>query len=147
MRRVSPNIADTAFYKRTSLIFTKDFIMKKLTLIASLLATTAFYSATVLAQTGAPAPATLAATMEKPAMKDAAEAEVRKIDKDAKKITLKHGPIKNLEMPGMTMVFQVRDAALLDKLSLLTPGDKIMFTAEQQQGAYVVTAAEKAVSK
>jgi Cu(I)/Ag(I) efflux system periplasmic protein CusF len=81
------------------------------------------------------------------AMKDAAEAEVRKIDKDAKKITLKHGPIKNLDMPSMTMVFQVRDAALLDKLTQLAPGDKIMFTAEQQQGAYVVTGAEKAAAK
>ncbi len=118
--------------------------MKKLTLIASVLATTAFYSATVMAQTGTPAPATPATTMEKPAMKDAAEAEVRKIDKEAKKITLKHGPIKNLDMPGMTMVFQVKDAALLDKF---VAGDKIMFTAEQQQGAYVVTGAEKAATK
>jgi len=47
--------------------------------------------------------------------RDMAEAEVRKVDKDAKKITLKHGPIKNLDMPPMTMVFQVKDAALLDK--------------------------------
>jgi Cu(I)/Ag(I) efflux system protein CusF len=41
--------------------------------------------------------------------KDMAEAEVRRVDKDSKKVTLKHGPIKNLDMPGMTMVFQVRD--------------------------------------
>ena len=47
----------------------------------------------------------------------------------------------------MTMVFQVRDAALLDKLALLVPGDKIMFSAEQQQGAYVVTGAEKMTTK
>ena len=73
-------------------------------------------------------------------MKDAAEGEVRKVDKDAKKITLKHGPIKNLDMPGMTMVFQVKDAALLDKLAA---GDKVMFTAEQQQGAMVMTGVEK----
>jgi len=73
--------------------------------------------------------------------KDMAEAEVRKVDKDAKKITLKHGPIKNLDMPAMTMVFQVRDVALLDKVAA---GDKIRFTAEQQQGAYVVTGVEKA---
>ena len=78
------------------------------------------------------------------ANKDMAEAEVRKIDKDAKKITLKHGPIKNLDMPGMTMVFQVKDIALIDKLAV---GDKIMFTAEQQQGAFVVTGAEKAAAK
>ncbi len=72
---------------------------------------------------------------------DMAEAEVRKVDKDAKKITLKHGPIKNLDMPAMTMVFQVKDAALLDKVAA---GDKVRFTAEQQQGAYVVTGVEKA---
>lgn len=119
--------------------------MKKLTLIAAVLFSTAFSAGSVQAQTATPGSATTPpAGVEKPAMKDAAEAEVRKIDKDAKKITLKHGPIKNLDMPPMTMVFQVRDAALLDKLVLLTPGDKIMFTAEQQQGAYVVTGAEKA---
>lgn len=78
------------------------------------------------------------------AAKDMAEAEVRKVDKDAKKVTLKHGPIKNLDMPSMTMVFQVRDTALLDKFSA---GDKIMFTAEQLQGAYVLTGAEKVAPK
>ncbi len=76
--------------------------------------------------------------------KEMAEAEVRKIDKDAKKVTLKHGPIKSLDMPGMTMVFQVRDAALLDKL---VAGEKIMFTAEQLQGAFVITAVEKVMTK
>jgi Cu(I)/Ag(I) efflux system periplasmic protein CusF len=78
------------------------------------------------------------------APKDMAEAEVRKIDKEAKKVTLKHGPIKNLDMPSMTMVFQVRDAALFDKMAA---GDKIMFTAEQMQGAYVVTGVEKVETK
>jgi Cu(I)/Ag(I) efflux system periplasmic protein CusF len=107
------------------------------------LITTAIFSAllsfsAVAQTTGAAAPA--AAT----ANKDMAEAEVRKVDKEAKKVTLKHGPIKNLDMPSMTMVFQVRDAALFDKLAV---GDKIMFTAEQLQGAYVVTGVEKADSK
>ena len=118
--------------------------MKNLTLIASVLIATALPAASVLAQTATPAPAASAAAMEKALMKDATEGEVRKIDKDAKKITLKHGPIKNLDMPGMTMVFQVKDAALLDKF---VAGDKIMFTAEQQQGAFVVTGAEKAATK
>lgn len=103
------------------------------------------------AQTATPSAQTASATdagaAKKMDTKDMAEAEVRKVDKDAKKITLKHGPIKNLDMPGMTMVFQVRDAALLDRLALLAPGDKIMFTADQQQGAYVVTGAEKLVPK
>jgi Cu/Ag efflux protein CusF len=70
-----------------------------------------------------------------------ADGEVRKIDKDAGKITLKHGPIKSLDMPPMTMVFQVKDRALLDKVKA---GDKVQFTAEQNAGAYVVTAIEAA---
>ena len=47
---------------------------------------------------------------------DMTEAEVRKVDMDNKKITLKHGDIKNLDMPGMTMVFQVKYPAMLDKV-------------------------------
>lgn len=78
------------------------------------------------------------------APQDMSEAEVRKVDKDAKKVTLKHGPIKNLDMPGMTMVFQVRDPALLDKL---IAGEKIKFTAEQIQGAFVVTRVEQVPTK
>ncbi len=69
------------------------------------------------------------------------EGEVRKIDKPARKITLKHGEIKHLEMPGMTMVFQVQDTALLDKVQ---PGDKVRFTAAKTGGAYVVTSIEPA---
>jgi Cu(I)/Ag(I) efflux system periplasmic protein CusF len=90
--------------------------------------------------TTSPAPALATAS----AAKDMSEAEVKKVDKDSKKVTLKHGPIKNLDMPGMTMVFQVRDPALLDKLSA---GEKIMFTAEQLQGAFVVTSVEKVDAK
>lgn len=61
--------------------------------------------------------------------------EVRKVDKDAKKITIKHGEIKNLEMPPMTMVFQVKDPALLDKAKA---GDSIRFTAEKTAGGTIV---------
>ena len=72
---------------------------------------------------------------------DMTDAEVRKVDKDAKKITLKHGEIKNLDMPGMTMVFQVKDPTWLDKVKA---GDKVKFSAEKTGGAYVVTAIEAA---
>ena len=65
-----------------------------------------------------------------------ADGEVRKIDKENKKITLKHGVIKSLDMPGMTMVFQVKDAAMLDSVKA---GDKIKFKAEQAGSAVVVT--------
>jgi Cu/Ag efflux protein CusF len=67
--------------------------------------------------------------------------EVRKIDKDARKITIKHGEIKNLSMPGMTMVFQVKDPALLDQVK---QGEKVRFHAEQVNGALVVTRIEAA---
>ena len=63
-------------------------------------------------------------------------AEVRKVDKDAKKITLKHEPIKSLDMPGMTMVFQVKDATLLDKAKA---GDKVKVKVIKDGSAYVVT--------
>jgi Cu(I)/Ag(I) efflux system protein CusF len=67
------------------------------------------------------------------------EAEVRKVDKAAGKITLKHGEIKNLDMPPMTMVFTAKDPALLDKVKA---GDKVTFAAEKDGGQYVVTAIE-----
>lgn len=67
---------------------------------------------------------------------DMSEGEVRKIDKENKKITLKHGEIRNLQMPGMTMVFGVKDAAVLDTLKV---GDKVRFKAEKSGGALVVT--------
>jgi Cu(I)/Ag(I) efflux system periplasmic protein CusF len=68
------------------------------------------------------------------------DGEVRKIDKAQSKITLRHGEIKNLNMPPMTMVFRVKDAKLLDGLAA---GDKVKFTAEQVDGNYVVTQVAK----
>lgn len=59
------------------------------------------------------------------------DGEVRKIDLAAGKLTLKHAEIKNLDMPAMTMVFAVRDKAMLDKLK---PGDKVRFKAVDDGG-------------
>ena len=67
---------------------------------------------------------------------DMTEGEIRKVDMESKKITIKHGAIKNLDMPGMTMVFQVNDAAMLGKVKA---GDKVRFSAEKSGGAIVVT--------
>ena len=67
---------------------------------------------------------------------DMADGEIRKVDVDNKKITIKHGEIKNLDMPGMTMVFQARDPALLGKVKA---GDKVRFKAEKDGTAFVVT--------
>lgn len=63
------------------------------------------------------------------------EAEVRKVDARAGKITLKHRDIPNLDMPPMTMVFQVSDPAFLSQVKA---GDKVHFTADKIQGAYTV---------
>ncbi|TXH86941.1 MAG: copper-binding protein [Rhodoferax sp.] len=62
--------------------------------------------------------------------------EVRKIDRELGKITLKHGEIKHLDMPPMTMVFVVKDKALLDKA---TVGAKILFMARYDNGLMTVT--------
>jgi Cu(I)/Ag(I) efflux system protein CusF len=70
-----------------------------------------------------------------------ADGEVRKVDKDARKITLRHGEIKHLNMPAMTMVFQVKDAAMLNKIKA---GDKVKFMAEGSGGAFTVTEIELA---
>lgn len=72
---------------------------------------------------------------------DMTEGVVRKLDKATGEVTLKHGEIKNLQMPGMTMVFKAAQPSLLNGLAV---GDKVRFTAENQQGALTVTAIEKA---
>lgn len=108
-----------------------------------LLATTraAFSSVAALAQT-ASAPAMSGETkVMQSASSEMTEGEVRKIDKDTKKITLKDGEIKNLGMPGMTMVFQVKDPAMLDPVKA---GDKVKLNGERAGGAMVVTHIERA---
>jgi len=70
-----------------------------------------------------------------------ADGEVRRVDKDAKKITLRHGPLPSLDMPAMTMVFQVKDPAMLDQVKV---GDKIKFAAEKLGGAFTITKIEPA---
>ena len=69
------------------------------------------------------------------------EGEVRKVDKDAKKITIKHGPLANLDMPAMTMVFTVKDPTLLERAKT---GDKVRFRAEKEGSTYLVTVIEPA---
>jgi Cu(I)/Ag(I) efflux system protein CusF len=72
-------------------------------------------------------------------MSDMADGEVRRVDKDAKKITLRHGELKQLDMPPMTMVFQVKDPALLDKVKA---GDRVKFRAQNTGGTLVITEIE-----
>ena len=66
----------------------------------------------------------------------ATQGEVKKIDKDAGKVTIKHEAIQNLDMPAMQMVFKAQNPALLDKVQV---GDKVNFHAEKVDGTYTVT--------
>ncbi len=70
-----------------------------------------------------------------------ADGEIRRVDKDAKKITIKHGPMPSLEMPPMTMVFQVKDPAMLEQVKA---GDKVKFEAQKLGGAFTVSRIEAA---
>ncbi len=67
--------------------------------------------------------------------------EVRKVDKAAGKVTIRHGPLENLGMPNMTMVFRVQDPAMLDRLK---EGDNIRFIAEKVNGLFTVIRVESA---
>jgi Cu/Ag efflux protein CusF len=69
------------------------------------------------------------------------DGEVRKVDLTAAKVTLKHGPIKNLDMPPMTMVFRVRPPSLLEGVAV---GDRVRFVAERIDGNFTVTSLAKA---
>ena len=64
------------------------------------------------------------------------DGEIRKIDKENGKVTIKHGEIKHMDMPPMSMVFNVKDKAMLDKVQV---GEKIQFIVIQDAGKMVVT--------
>jgi len=77
-----------------------------------------------------------------PARAPLADGEIRKVDKAAKKLTIKHGPIPSIDMPAMTMVFQVRDPAMVNQVKV---GDKVKFEAELLPGGRTVVTRIEAV--
>ncbi len=109
--------------------------IKSFFIIASLFAATSVSFAA--SHAAAPAATASAAASALPMV----SAEVRKVDLENKKINLKHGEIKNLDMPGMSMVFQVKNVAMLENIKA---GDKVMFTADKVDGAFMVMSIEKA---
>jgi Cu(I)/Ag(I) efflux system periplasmic protein CusF len=74
------------------------------------------------------------------ALAEPVSGEVKKINESAGKITLKHGPIPNLDMDSMTMVFRVADPAMLKSVKV---GDKVKFEADRVDGALTVTEISK----
>ncbi len=116
-------------------------IITLLTAGAFISAAASFNAAALGGHTGGNAghhPVKAASADTKPEM---VNAEVKKIDVDAKKITLKHAEIKSLDMPGMTMVFQVKDAKMLETVKV---GDMVKFSVEQTKSGYLVTSIEGA---
>lgn len=85
-------------------------------------------AAAIVASLGLSGPARAQAT-------DRVEGEVRRVNLAEGKVTLRHGPLEKLDMPGMTMVFTARDPSLLRDLSV---GEKVMFTAEHTGGVFYV---------
>ena len=70
------------------------------------------------------------------AANDLTDGEIRKVDKAAMKLTIRHGEIRSLDMPPMTMVFQIKDGAMLDAVKA---GDKVRFAAVKTATGYAVT--------
>ncbi len=105
------------------------------------LTVTALQGATIPAAATKTAQASVAETMPAADTKAVAQAqsdgEIKKVDKAAGKITVKHGPLVNLDMPPMTMVFKVKDPAMLEQVKA---GDKVKFTVEKINGAFTITA-------
>ena len=95
-----------------------------LTCALSLMTVTLAHAAS---HTAAPIQADAAAAMS--------EGEVRKINKETERITIRHGELKNLDMPPMTMIFRVADPAMLEQVSA---GEKINFVAEKIDGKFTV---------
>jgi Cu(I)/Ag(I) efflux system periplasmic protein CusF len=91
--------------------------------------------AVALALVAASAPA-VSPVMAQTAQGAPVEGEVTRVQKDAGKVTIRHGPIPNLDMPGMTMVFTLKDPTWIDRLKV---GSKVAFTADRVNGSFQVT--------
>ena len=103
----------------------------KLLMAATAIALPSLFSGSVFAQTSPDQNA-----MEMSAKPSLTDGEVRKIDTEASKLTIRHGEIKHLEMPPMTMVFVARDKSMLDKVKA---GDKVRFMVIHDNGQMIVT--------
>lgn len=100
-------------------------------------------TASVVATTAAPtsSPETMQAADTKAVAQPQSDGEIKKVDKGAGKITVKHGPLVNVDMPAMTMVFKVKDPAMLEQVKA---GDKVKFTVEKINGTFTITALQAA---
>lgn len=91
------------------------------------------------ASTSGTLPSTSSASTSSATGTNMVDGEVRKIDKEQGKVTIKHAELTNLDMPAMTMVFQVKDKSMLEQIKA---GDKISFVADKIEGKFTVTQME-----
>lgn len=106
-----------------------------LTLLTMLASMTSMASASMAAGTDAVAATETAAAVQPGTQLPEVEGEIRKVDAAAGKLTIRHGPIPNLDMSAMTMIFRVKDPAMLQVQS----GDKVRFTVDRVDGLLTVT--------
>ena len=83
----------------------------------------------------------LAAAGQRAFAQEWVDAEVRKVEKEAGRLSLKHGEIKSMDMPAMTMTFRVRDKAMLDTLAV---GDRVRVQVVREGGQFVIVALRRA---
>lgn len=116
-----------------------SFLFSTLIVSAGLALAAAHASAQTQIREPAGQNATPAASQDDP--QALSDGEVKKVDKDTGKLTVKHGPLVNLGMPAMTMAFKVQDPAMLDGVKA---GDKVRLRVDSINGTYTVTRLEAA---
>jgi len=110
-------------------------------LATGLLTLTGLMTQTVLAEGQLAAPTAAVQTVDSNAADRYTVGELRKVDTVQGKLTIRHGDIKSLGMPGMTMNFKVKDPAMLGQVQV---GDAVRFVVERMNGALVITELHKA---
>lgn len=110
-------------------------------LLASVAVSSALLMAGASAQAQEHAGHDMASATQESADKALSIGEIKKVDKESGKLTIKHGPLTNLNMPGMTMAFKAQDPSMLDQVKV---GDNILFRVENVHGSLTVTELETA---
>lgn len=119
-------------------------MMMKTLLITGLWAAAVSLPLSALAQTAPAGHDSHHAAPAQPGAEEWVAAEIRRVDLAGRKLTLKHAEIKHLDMPGMTMVFGLKDgAATPELLASLKPGDKLQVQVQLLDGKTVVSALKR----
>jgi Cu(I)/Ag(I) efflux system periplasmic protein CusF len=89
----------------------------------------------MMAFAGAAVPPAVATELAQARQPQAIDGEVTRVNKDTQKITIRHGPMPHIDMPAMTMVYALKDPAMLDQVKV---GSKIRFIGDKIDGQFTV---------